>query len=90
MVAQPIHEFMSATFLKKACGALKELGFLSDEHEFAPYRETLNTYFVEIGQALAAQGCPIQILPGFLEHSRAGYAYFIYDSDHFANSIEAA
>ena len=89
MVAQPLDEFMTAPFLEKTADTLTELGFVADEHEFAPYRETISTHFTAIEQALAARGRPVSLLPGFVEHTRAGYAYFVYDADRFVDSNTA-
>ena len=83
MVAQPLEEFLTPQFLAAAAATLAELGFIVDEHDFAPYRETLNTHHLAIQQALAAHGNSITLVPGFVNHGRAGFAYFIYDSGRF-------
>ena len=83
MVAQPLDEFMTESFLEETADTLTELGFVADEHEFAPYRETISTHVIDIEQALAARGHLFKLLPGFIEHTKAGYAYFIYDVDRF-------
>ena len=90
MVAQPLKEFMTPCFLDEVATNLSELGFVSDEHSFAAYRETLSTHYETIENALAVRGHEFRILPGFVEHTRAGYAYFVYDSIRFKNYADAA
>lgn len=83
MVAQPLKDFLNPAFVKATAKELAATGFVSDEHDFAPYRETLNTHFAEIEKALRKAGHPVSLLYGFVKHSEAGYAFFIYDTDRF-------
>lgn len=89
MVTQPLDEFLTPEFLAQAASALQGEGFISDEHAFAPYRETISTHVEAIQAALANAGHHFGLLPGYVNHSQAGYAYFIYDADRFANGREA-
>jgi len=89
-VLEPIETVLSKTFLDKAVGELRATGFVTDEHAFAPYRETITHYVAEIRHALAARGVSMDLRAGFVaNHPDAGYAYFIYDASRFA-SLDAA
>lgn len=90
MVSQPLSDFMTDRFVKDVANTLSELGFVSDEHEFAPYRETMNTHAAEIELALKKAGYEFSLLSGFTMHSDAGYAYYIYDRENFEDPAEAA
>lgn len=90
MVAQPLDEFLTPEFLEQAAAALRKDGFISDEHAFAPYRETVSTHVEAIQRALADHGERFDLLPSFVKHPQAGYAYFIYDENRFPNGEQAA
>lgn len=83
MVAQPVEDFLNAEFVAQAAATLAASGFVTDEHDFAPYRETVSERVDAIQQALLDAGHPYELLPGFVEHPEAGYAYFIYDAKRF-------
>lgn len=89
MTAQPKETVLKREFLEKAADALEEEGFVTDEHDFAPYRETIAEYYRDIQSALAERGYHFELLPGFVQHRQAGYAYFIYDSHRFATLTDA-
>lgn len=89
MVAQPLKDFLTPAFVKAMAKELAASGFVSDEHEFAPYRETISEHFGEIEKALRKAGHAVSLLPGFLKHPDAGYAYYVYDTDRLRDS-EAA
>lgn len=89
MTAEPVASVLTDDFLTAARQALDAEGFVSDEHAFAPYRETVSTHVGAIQQALVARGFRGQLMPGYVNHPQAGYAYFIYDADRFASSQEA-
>ena len=89
MVAQALSSFMTPEFVRRTKIELEKTGFVSDEHEFAPYRETLSEHVEEIEQALHEVGFRGTLLSGFIKHSEAGYAYFIYDQSRFGNPDEA-
>ncbi len=85
MVAQPLDEFLTEDFLAATEEALRRDGFVSDEHEFAPYRETISEHWIAIAEALRRRGGAFDIQPGFVKHSQAGYAYFVFDQDRFVD-----
>ena len=85
MVAQPVEDFLTAAFVAQAATTLAASGFVTDEHDFAPYRETVSEHVDAIEQALRDAGHLYALLPGFVEHPKAGYAYFIYDAERFAD-----
>jgi len=89
MVAQPIEDFLSAEFVAQAAATLAACGFVTDEHDFAPYRETVSERVAAIQQALLDAGHTYELSPGFVEHPEAGYAYFIYDTDRFTDRAAA-
>ena len=83
MVAQPVSDFLTEAFVTRANEALMKLGFVTDEHSFAPYRETMNEHVGAIADALARAGHSRRLGAGYVEHRQAGYAYFIYDEERF-------
>lgn len=85
MVAQPLKDFLNPVFIEATAKELAAIGFVTDEHDFAPYRETLNTHFAEIETAFREAGHPFSLLYGFVKQADA-YAYFIYDTDRFDDS----
>ena len=89
MVAQPLGDFMTPEFINLTANALGDVGFVSDEHEFAPYRETINEHVSEIERALQEKGHEFTLSSGFINHPEAGYAYYIYDYKRFNSSDEA-
>lgn len=90
MTAQPLEEFLNNEFLEKTAAEIGDLGFLTDEHDFAPYRETLSVHLESIETALKEIGLEVELLPGFVKHKAAGFAYFIYDSSRFEDSASAS
>lgn len=89
MTAQCLDSFLNEEFLDQASDALAADGFISDEHDFAPYRETVSTHVRSIQKALHERGFDIELGTGFVKHNVAGYAYFIYDTDRFPD-LDAA
>ncbi len=89
MVAQPLDSILTGAFLNLVAEELAARGFVSDEHDFAPYRETISTHFDAIESALRERGVEVSLLPGFINHDQAGYAYFIYDADRFCDAFSA-
>lgn len=89
MVAQPLNDFMTPEFIEITGNTLLEIGFVSDEHDFAPYRETLTVHVSEIEKALKNNGYDLNLSGGFIKHHEAGYAYYIYDSEKFSSITEA-
>jgi hypothetical protein len=86
---QPLSTVLSKTFLEQASRALRTLGFVTDEHDFAPYRETIAFYVKDIEKALHAAGNPVPLEAGKVtNHPDAGYAYFIYDKSKFRNAAD--
>lgn len=83
MVAQSPDEFLDDEFLNSTAKELNHSGFVSDEHEFAPYRETIAEHVHIIEAALNNMGNNYKLSKGYLNHPDAGYAYFIYDSAKF-------
>lgn len=83
MVAQPIEDFLNPTFVEQTANELAQSGFLTDEHSFAPYRETIGTHWKAIESALHEAGHPVELMAGFLKHPAAGFAYYIYDKNRF-------
>ena len=62
MTAQPVETFLNDKFLNQALKTLKEDGFITDEHSFAPYRETINVHVGAIQRALRER-CSGQLTP---------------------------
>lgn len=85
MTHQPIATVLTVDFLTATLTELIATGFVTDEHSFAPYRETINVHFLAIQDALEQKGFEGSLLPGYLNHPQAGYAYYIYDTEKFAN-----
>lgn len=90
MPAQPPEEFLNDEFVIETARTLDEVGFVADEHEFAPYRETVCEQVGPIRDALEDAGHEFALAPGFIKHPKAGFAYFIYDTERFADHDEAA
>ena len=87
MTAQPLTDFLTPEFVQKAGQELEQSGFVTDEHGFAPYRETISTHMQDIQRALHEHGWHMNLQSGFLSnHPTAGYSYFIYDSAKFGSS----
>ncbi|MBB4768173.1 MULTISPECIES: hypothetical protein [Xanthomonas] len=89
MAHQPIDTVLTADFLAATLRELAETGFVTDEHSFAPYRETINVHFSAIQDALEQEGFEGSLLPGYLNHPQAGYAYYIYDTEKFTSRQDA-
>lgn len=90
MVAQPLKDFLTPEFIERTAKTLLDVGFVSDEHEFAPYRETLNVHVSEIQKSLHEMGYDLTLSSGYINHPEAGYAYYIYDYNKFDNLNEAS
>lgn len=88
MTAQALREFMTSHFIKRTAETLLEIGFVSDEHDFAPYRETISYHVSAINEELRKEGYKLNLLTGFLKHE-AAYAYYIYDEDRFSEPSDA-
>ncbi|MFC0717089.1 hypothetical protein [Luteimonas padinae] len=72
-----------------AFSELKKVGFVCDEHDFAPYRETISHHVGRIEDALKKRGFSGALSPGFVNHPEAGYAYYVYDTTKFADQKAA-
>lgn len=81
MIAQPPSEFLTPDFIAAAANELAKCGFISDEHDFAPYRETIATHVTDIEAALREAGHDFRLVAGFLKHPQAGFAYYIFDTN---------
>jgi hypothetical protein len=82
--------FLNAGFLRKAGRELEKIGFVSDEHDFAPYGEALSEHYKEIEHELRKIGFAGHLMPGFIaNHPAAGYAYYVYDANRFHHRAEA-
>jgi hypothetical protein len=88
MTAQSLESFLTDEFLDQASDTLAADGFISDEHDFAPYRETISTHVESIQSALQDHGFDIELSAGFVK-CKETYAYFIYDTDRFTDSAAA-
>lgn len=88
MTAQSLESFLTDEFLDQASDTLAADGFISDEHDFAPYRETVSTHVESIQNALQDRGFDIELSTGFVKRKET-YAYFIYDTDRFSDSTSA-
>jgi hypothetical protein len=89
-VAHSSESFLSPAFLRKARKELEKIGFISDEHDFAPYGEVLSEHFREIERELRKVGFGGHLAPGFItNHPTAGYAYYVYDTNRFRDRSEA-
>jgi hypothetical protein len=85
-------EFLKPEFLRKARKELEKNGFITDEHDFAPYREAIAEHWAQIERELRKIGFGGHLKPGRLDnHPGAGYAYYVFDSNRFSsNEAEAA
>jgi hypothetical protein len=88
MTAQSLESFLTDKFLDQASDTSAADGFISDEHDFAPYRETISTHVESIQNALQDCGFDIELSAGFVK-SKETYAYFIYDTDRFPDFTAA-
>ena len=87
---QPVGNVLSSCFLDNAVRELADRGFVTDEHDFAPYRETMAYYVRQIEQALRERGERFSLGAGEVtNHPDAGYAYFIYDTARFSGLAAA-
>ena len=90
MTAQPLTDFLTPEFIQKTGQELELSGFVTDEHGFAPYRETISEHARDIGIALHEYGWQMDVQSGFLpNHPAAGYSYFIYNPAKFRDSKAA-
>ena len=64
MPAQPTEEFLNDGFLVELARTLDDLGFVADEHDFAPYRETMYELVGPISDALEASGREFELRNG--------------------------
>ncbi|MBB5766539.1 hypothetical protein [Xanthomonas euroxanthea] len=83
MTSQPVESVLTENFLSSAFSELKKVGFVCDEHDFAPYRETISQHVDQIEEALEKRGFSGELKPGYVNHPQAGYAYYIYDITKF-------
>lgn len=90
MPAEPLEDFLDDAFVQQTASTLRDLGFVADEHEFAPYRETLSEQVEGIAEALAEAGYDFSLRSGFVKHPSAGFAYFIFDEDRYEDHGNAA
>jgi hypothetical protein len=89
-VEQPSEQFLNNGFLQKAKRELEKNGFISDEHDFAPYRDALSQHRKQIERELRKIGFGGHLAPGFVaNHPDAGYAYYLYDTTRFHDQQEA-
>lgn len=87
MVAEPKESVLQRDFLERAEKELTSIGFVTDEHSFAPYRETIAEHVEEISRALNGR---FDLRKGFVgNHPDAGYAYFIYDARRYPKIEDA-
>ena len=90
MTAQPLTDFLTPEFIQETEQALRLSGFVTDEHSFAPYRETMSNHVHDIENALHEHGWEVDLQTGFLSnHPAAGYSYYIYDPARFNDSKAA-
>ncbi len=83
MTSQPVESVLTEHFLSSAFSELTKVGFVCDEHDFAPYRETISRYVDQIEEALKNRGFSGELSYGYVDHPEAGYAYYIYDTAKF-------
>ena len=89
-VGQAAEQFLTPTFLRKAKKELEKNGFISDEHDFAPYREALSQHCAQIERELRKIGFRGHLASGFIaNHPGAGYAYYVYDPARFPDKNKA-
>jgi hypothetical protein len=88
--AQSLEDFLNPAFVRKAKRELEKSGFISDEHNFAPYGEALPEYCKQIERELRRIGFNGHLTPGFVKnHPTAGYAHYLYDTSRFRGKREA-
>lgn len=85
MTAQPVETVLRDDFLIPALETLDKNGFVTDEHAFTPYRETMSVHIEAIQGALEKRGFKGHLAYGYVDHHQAGYAYFIYDTTQFSH-----
>jgi len=74
-VADSPESFLTYRFLRKAKKEFEKTGFISDEHDFAPYGEALSEHLRETERELRKIGFGGHLAPGFIaNHPTAGYA----------------
>lgn len=77
-------------FLDRALEELRRNGFVTDEHDFAPYRETITKFVPEIEARLRTRDPRISLQSGMIKnHPKAGYAYYIFDTSRFPGRADA-
>ena len=89
MTSQPLDSVLTEDFLSSALSELKVAGFVCDEHDFAPYRETISRHVAKVEDALHSRGFSGKLSPGYVNHPDAGYAYYIYDTTKFSRKEDA-
>jgi hypothetical protein len=89
MPSLPLESLLNADFLERVAAGLDALGFVSDEHNLVAGNETLVLYCKEIESALRDAGRDYTLWTGFTMPDPAGYAYYIYDSERFADADRA-
>jgi hypothetical protein len=81
--------YLTPDFIAQVKAELERTGFVTDEHKFAPYRETMVEHRDLIAARLEQAGFRGSIGTGFLNgHPQAGYAYYLYDEGRFASQDE--
>jgi hypothetical protein len=84
-----LREFTNDNFITGAKRTLETDGFVTDEHSFAPYRETIVEKYKEIEELLRQAGYNGgKLAKGYTKHRAAAYAYYVYDTKKF-NGITA-
>ncbi|MEO8713392.1 MAG: hypothetical protein ABI369_00110 [Acetobacteraceae bacterium] len=90
MVSQTVERVRDPAFLDSALEELRRSGFVTDEHDFAPYREAISTFAPEIEARLLERGTDIPLESGMIKnHPKAGYAYYIFDRNRFHSRADA-
>jgi hypothetical protein len=84
-----LRDFTDHKFLKQAKSELERRGFVTNEHRFAPYRDTLVEHVHEIEKELKDMGYRGTIKAGKLKHKYTGTAFYLYDSTRYDESAAA-
>jgi hypothetical protein len=81
-----MHEWLSSDFVTQVGNTLAGLGFVTNEHIFTPYGDTICKNIGEIQKALSSQGNMVEIQAGSLS-SVFGTIYYIFDSEKISPAI---
>lgn len=77
-------------FLDHMRRELSERGFVTDEHDFAPYKDAIVKLAPEIQAELRARDPELLLESGSIRnHPKAGYAYYVFDRRKFRNRTAA-